>query len=161
MILKLPALFIASYILISLLQLIASIDGIMHFFGLPVLRRCCWFLSRPSGLWPAFTARLLYGTGHRFWPCCCFSGRIWFICCYFYSERRPLLFFGKKLSGLFTFPALLNHGRGTLNPNSALKKITAPIRLNRRPWLNINATNNVIKTRAEFLPDDPKCRWLP
>ena len=34
MILKLPVLFIAAYILISLLQLIASIDGIMHFFGL-------------------------------------------------------------------------------------------------------------------------------
>ncbi len=34
MILKLPVLFIAAYILISLLQLIASTDGIMHFFGL-------------------------------------------------------------------------------------------------------------------------------
>lgn len=34
MIFKLPVLFILVYILISLLQLIASIDGIMHFFGL-------------------------------------------------------------------------------------------------------------------------------
>lgn len=34
MLLKLPVLFIISYIVISLLQLIASIDGIMHFFGL-------------------------------------------------------------------------------------------------------------------------------
>ena len=79
MLLKLPVLFIIAYIAISLLQLIASIDGIMHFFGLH------WIFAGFAGLllvfipaigplagvygavavwkWPTVLAVLLF-----FWP---------------------------------------------------------------------------------------------
>ncbi|MGN0905209.1 MAG: hypothetical protein ACI4PW_08645 [Alphaproteobacteria bacterium] len=39
MLLKLPLIFIVSFIVVSLLQLVASIDGIMYFFGIH------WFLA--------------------------------------------------------------------------------------------------------------------
>lgn len=79
MLLKLPIIFIATYLIVSLLQFVASLDGIMYFFGLH------WIFSIFAALlllfipaigplagvygavqvwgWPVWAALLLF-----FWP---------------------------------------------------------------------------------------------